>query len=462
MRHILRDSAAGQLIRFVTSNTVLLYPEEEPDFELPKSYTNLKIVDEPVNVDAEHSRGSSNESSVLVQEAPSLRVGSVQSKQGLEQDVELGDLSLPTEAHSTLPSLVPTLSQTPKSTSTSRVIRPVRTSDGNILVDWYTEDDAENPQNWSSPCLATGAATFQDMYSMIKIPYLLAFWAGSVTLGPAIAPIVAGFSVSAESWHWFAWEMLWLSAPICIVMCFFLPETSADNILLRRAGRLRKLSGRNNLKSKSEISQGHLSAREVTFNALIKPWEINILDPAVLFTTVYTALVYGIFYSFFESFPLVYPVIYHFNLGESSLPFLAVTVALAISMPLYCWYWYSVIEPRVQLQGFGPPEDRLVPALLASWTVPIGLFIFAWSTRYTIHWIVSVIGVCLTMIGTYTIMQCIFLYLPFTYPNYAASLFAANDFARSAFAAGCVLFSQPMFAKLGVPAGISLLGGLTE
>jgi DHA1 family multidrug resistance protein-like MFS transporter len=58
-------------------------------------------------------------------------------------------------------------------------------------------------------------------------------------------------------------------------------------------------------------------------------------------------------------------------------------------------------------------------------------------------------------------MQCIFLYLPFTYPNYAASLFAANDFARSAFAAGCVLFSQPMFAKLGVPAGISLLGGLT-
>jgi DHA1 family multidrug resistance protein-like MFS transporter len=139
MRHILRDSAAGQLIRFVTSNTVLLYPEEEPDFELPKSYANLKIADEPVNVDVEHYRGSSNESSVLVQEAPSLRVGSVQSKQGLEQDVELGDLSLPTEANSTLPSLVPTLSQTPKSTSTSRVIRPVRTSDGNILVDWYTE-----------------------------------------------------------------------------------------------------------------------------------------------------------------------------------------------------------------------------------------------------------------------------------------------------------------------------------
>jgi DHA1 family multidrug resistance protein-like MFS transporter len=85
--------------------------------------------------------------------------------------------------------------------------------------------------------------------------------------------------------------MLWLSAPICIVMCFFLPETSADNILLRRAGRLRKLSGQNNLKSKSEISQGHLSAREVTFNALIKPWEINILDPAVVSFLQRTAVI---------------------------------------------------------------------------------------------------------------------------------------------------------------------------
>lgn len=27
---------------------------------------------------------------------------------------------------------------------------PERTKDGIILVDWYTMDDAANPQNWSS------------------------------------------------------------------------------------------------------------------------------------------------------------------------------------------------------------------------------------------------------------------------------------------------------------------------
>jgi len=53
-----------------------------------------------------------------------------------------------------------------------------------------------------------------------------------------------------------------------------------------------------------------------------------------------------------------------------------------------------------------------------------------------------------------------FVYLPFTYPKYAGSLFAANDFARSSFAAGSILYARPMFLKLGVGGGVSLLAGL--
>lgn len=120
------------------------------------------------------------------------------------------------------------------------------------------------------------------MYPIIKIPYLVAIWAGSVTMGPALAPIIAGFSVGPMGWHWFAWELLWLSAPICLMMFFFLPETSSPNILLRRANRLRKSDGRANLKSQSEIDQADMSVKEVAVEALIKPWQINALDPAVV------------------------------------------------------------------------------------------------------------------------------------------------------------------------------------
>lgn len=101
-------------------------------------------------------------------------------------------------------------------------------------------------------------------------------------MGPALAPIIAGFSVGPMGWHWFAWELLWLSAPICLMMFFFLPETSSPNILLRRANRLRKSDGRANLKSQSEIDQADMSVKEVAVEALIKPWQINALDPAVV------------------------------------------------------------------------------------------------------------------------------------------------------------------------------------
>jgi DHA1 family multidrug resistance protein-like MFS transporter len=47
-----------------------------------------------------------------------------------------------------------------------------------------------------------------------------------------------------------------------------------------------------------------------------------------------------------------------------------------------------------------------------------------------------------------------------SYPQYAASLFAGNDFCRSLFAFGAVLFSRPMYDYLGVAKGISVLGGL--
>ena len=92
----------------------------------------------------------------------------------------------------------------------------------------------------------------------------------------------------------------------------------------------------------------------------------------MLFTTIYTALVYGIFYSFFESFPLVYPEIYGFNLGQTGLPFLVVLVALMICISGYCAFFYYHAEPIMRSQpGFGSPEARLVPGLYASFLVPV-------------------------------------------------------------------------------------------
>lgn len=82
----------------------------------------------------------------------------------------------------------------------------------------------------------------------------------------------------------------------CFVVLFFLfPETSADTILLRRAQRLRKLTGNNQLKSKSEIDQSQVAFTEVLSTALLRPFRL-FFEPVVAFIDIYIALVYAIFY----------------------------------------------------------------------------------------------------------------------------------------------------------------------
>lgn len=122
------------------------------------------------------------------------------------------------------------------------------------------------------------------------LPVYLSAWTAACFWGPAIGPLVAGFAVQSNGWRWGLYEIIWLTAPILMVFMFMYPETSADNILRRRAQRLRKLTGASNIKSKSEIEQENLKASEVFWDAIIKPIEIMVKDPAVAFTNIYVSI----------------------------------------------------------------------------------------------------------------------------------------------------------------------------
>lgn len=593
MSALVRDAPFGQIVRYLTNKRVFQYPEERSDFQIPAAYTHFS------SPEAKRLDSNASSASTLGSEGPAveevvypdpetvLEKFATQSEDESTSDLERLQTARTDHTARTQISRVGTRTALSKSISradleqqfslasvergSSRPIPPETKDDGTILVDWYTTDDPENPQNWQSlkkfvvliqilmytmgvymgsaiyspsipgvmerfgveigaaslglsmyvlaygigpllfsplseipivgrnppyivsyaifvvlliptalvdsfaglivlrflqgffgsPCLATGGATLQDIYSLLQLPYVLSLWAFAATCGPALGPIISGFSVAAENWRWALWEMLWMNGPIFLSLFFFLPETSSANILLRRAQRLRKLTGNDNLKAQSEIDQSNLTASAIAQEALWRPFELMLLDPSIAFTAVYTAIIYGIFYSFFEAFPLVYNEIYGFNLGEMGLTFLSVTIAVTLSVAWYWYYIYYTVNPSILIHGLGAPERRLIPALIVTFFVPVGLLIFGWTSRSDVHWIVSCIGIGITTIGIFLIIQCIFLYLPLSYPQYAASLFAGNDFTRSALAAGSIHFSYPMFHNLGVDKGITLLAGLT-
>lgn len=130
-------------------------------------------------------------------------------------------------------------------------------------------------------------STNVQQYSLLELPVYLSAWTAACFWGPAIGPVIAGFAVQNKGWRWGLWEIVWLNGPILLIFLFAYPETSADNILRRRAQRLRKRIGKANIKSRSEIEQEELKTSEVLVDALIKPIEIMVKDPAVAFTNIY-------------------------------------------------------------------------------------------------------------------------------------------------------------------------------
>lgn len=148
----------------------------------------------------------------------------------------------------------------------------------------------------AGPVLATGGASASDLFAFHKVPYGLNFWTFAAFSGPAVGPVISGFAVS-HNWRWPMYEVLIMGGFTFVMIFVFLPETNSETLLLRRAQRLRSLTGNTKLQSQSEIKQGNLHISEVMTRYLATPFKITVLDPSVAFINFYLALVFAIFVS---------------------------------------------------------------------------------------------------------------------------------------------------------------------
>jgi DHA1 family multidrug resistance protein-like MFS transporter len=228
----------------------------------------------------------------------------------------------------------------------------------------------------ASPCLATAGASLTDIWAGPHVPFAIALWAMVATLGPALGPTLSTYAVQSLGWRFSSWELMIISGPAYLAMLFLMPESSGPTILYYKAKRLREQTGNPALMSDSERKQKDIKLRSLLFDALIKPWEINALDPAILFTTLYMGLAYGIYYSFFESLPLVYPVYYGFTAQSTGLVFLCVAPAAFLAFTIHVIYLKYRVFPRMMNGTFGELENHLIPGMFASPFVPAGLFLY--------------------------------------------------------------------------------------
>ena len=175
MKNLVRDAPFGQLVRYLTDNRILKYPEEEPGFQCPESYITRKGLSRHSSRGAPRStqqRPASTELDNTEKQEESPGTSVVENSNAYEEVTEdaVGDLEKvssaapsdvsrhnnhlrPVSSHITrtksLPYTQERLRQEEEAAierSESRPIAPVKTADGTILVDWYSTDDPENPQ----------------------------------------------------------------------------------------------------------------------------------------------------------------------------------------------------------------------------------------------------------------------------------------------------------------------------
>lgn len=99
--------------------------------------------------------------------------------------------------------------------------------------------------------------------------------------------------------------------------------------------------------------------------------------------------------------------------------------------------------------GHPPAEARLVPMMVSCWFIPVGLFIFAWTSYSHLSWAGPALGGFPVGFGFIFLYNAANNYLVDSYQHQAASALAAKTFIRSFWGAGVVLFTNQMYDAMG-------------
>lgn len=189
------------------------------------------------------------------------------------------------------------------------------------------------------------------------------------------------------------------------MLCFvFMKETYAPVILERKTKKLQKSTGNPNLQSKLKRQ---ISAKELFKLSLLRPMRM-LLNPAVLFISIFMATVYGYMYLLYTTYPTVFEGTYGFSGGTVGLTYMGFGIGSVSSVLLFARFSDN-LSKRLSSDGVMKPEYRLPPMIPGGLFVPIGLFWYGWSAEAKVHWIVPIIGTGFIGFG----LTAIFVCLPF-------------------------------------------------
>ncbi|KAA8565599.1 hypothetical protein EYC84_009451 [Monilinia fructicola] len=290
-----------------------------------------------------------------------------------------------------------------------------------------------------SAFLSVAGGTVGDMFNREQLQSPMLIYTASPFIGPSFGPLISGFINQYTDWRWTFYVLIIWSACNLGLIFFLVPETYHPVVLKAKARKLRKETGDDRWYAPNE--RLNKSIPKTIGYSLLRPGQLLIFEPMCLNLCIFSAILLGILYLFFGAFPLVFKGNHGFQPWQIGLTFMGMFIGMmfaAATDPFWHKNYARLVKQREQVTGEvggSEPEYRLPPAILGAVLVPVGLFIFAWTTYPSVHWVAPVIGSGIFGMGTLLVFTGIFTFLVDAYPLYAASSLAANSFMRSTFGA---------------------------
>ncbi|KAF8583523.1 MFS general substrate transporter [Ramaria rubella] len=308
-----------------------------------------------------------------------------------------------------------------------------------------------------SAFLSVAGGSVSDLFDNASVATPMAVYTTSPFLGPAVGPAFAGF-VHAN-WRWTYYVILMWSFCEVLALVLFVPETYTPTILQRKARRLRKVTGDDEIYA--PLDRNTKGVFQTIAFSCCRPFEIMVHEQMALLLNLWSAVLLGILYLSFQSFPIIFGKVHHFNVQMTGLSFIGIGIGELIALLSQVIFWNNLFQKQViKYKGHPPPEVRLYMGMAGAILVPVSLFWLAFTTYPHVHWAVPLITSIPLGAGILFSFASIYTFLVTAYRPNAASAMAGNSFVRSSFAAVFPLFAGAMYDRLGTVGATALLAGL--
>ena len=147
---------------------------------------------------------------------------------------------------------------------------------------------------FSSPVTAVAAGFCYDLFAQNEVGPPIYVIILCSCLGPAIGPLAGGYMLQFFGWRWMMWFAAIVNGADLLIWVRF-PETNASVLLKNKCAALQKKTGNKDLRS---TDHGQTTA-QVMRTAIFRPFQLLVLEPIVMFTTLFVSFIWGTMYLYF-------------------------------------------------------------------------------------------------------------------------------------------------------------------